>query len=59
MRHGRVLGNLWGMHHERRWVVPHVNWVVGVGFCWPWRRLLLLLLDDLLCFVARHRDFVL
>lgn len=21
-----ILGKLWGMHHERRWIIPHVSW---------------------------------
>ena len=25
VRHRRILGELWGMHHERGWVVPHVT----------------------------------
>lgn len=59
MRDWGILGDLRGMHHEWRWVVPHVTCVVRVWFYCPWRRLLLLLLNDLLCFVAGHRYFVL
>lgn len=59
MRHGWVLGKLWGMHHERGWVVPHVTCVVKVSLGWARGGLLLLLLDDLLCFVGGHGYLVL
>lgn len=84
---GWILGELWGMHHERRRVVPHVTcWqrragiknsvqfsekfsflssllrptgVVRVLLGGPRGGLLLLLLDDLLCFVGGHGYLVL
>lgn len=57
MRHRWVLGKLWGMHHKRGWVVPHVTCVVRVSL--GRARGGLLLLDDLLCFVIGHGYLVL
>lgn len=59
MRHRWILGKLWGMHHERRGVVPHVTCAVRVSLRETRGGLLLLLLNDLLCFVARHGYFML
>lgn len=59
MRHWWVLGKLWGMHHERGRVVPHVTCVVRVCLCGARGGLFLLLLDDLLCFVGGHGNLVL
>lgn len=54
MRHSWILGKLRGMHHERRWVVSQMTSVVRVSLGRARGGLLLLLLDDLLCFVGGH-----
>lgn len=61
MRHRRILVKLGRIHHERGWVVPHMTRVVRVSLGWAGGRmlLLLLLLDDLLCFIGGHGHFVL
>lgn len=59
MRHRWKLGKLWGMHHERGWVVSYVTRVVRVSLDRVRGGLLLLLLDDLLCFVGGHGYLVL
>lgn len=54
VRHSWILGKLWGMHHERGWVVSQMTSVVRVSLGRARGGLLLLLLDDLLCFVGGH-----